>query len=103
MSTQASNTSSLKAIMTKAWNIFRAMARRMSFADALRCAWAWMRGKRVAYETSYVDWNCIVVKRSMGFGVTDQEAGDARRAEWRAHIARGLRPTGAVQFSIATH
>ena len=92
----------LKAVMTKAWSIFRAAVRRLSFADALRCAWAWVRGKRFGYETSYVDWSGSVVKRSMGFGLTDIEASDARRAEWRENIARGLRPTGAWEFNLSS-
>lgn len=90
----------LKAVMTKAWSIFRAAVRRLSFADALRCAWAWVRGKRFGYQVSYVD-SARRVTRTMGFSETYDGVRAARISEEWAMIAVGLRPLGSNEFNLS--
>jgi hypothetical protein len=89
----------LKSIMKRAWNIFRAMSSRMSFANALRSAWAWARGDRFAFEVAYVDWDYSIT-RKVGFGRTYDEAIAARVQQTRDMLAKGLRAHSSVEISL---
>lgn len=93
----------LSEIMKTAWRMFRTMREKLSsFADALRAAWAWVRGKRFGFEVAYVDWDYRLI-RKVGFARTYDEAIAARVQQTREMLAKGLRAHSSIEFNLAIY